>query len=201
MSKTQKPYFMREDEESEILIEESQSFVDIKLAPPRIKFGDKLFVSVNELLNDEMYFELETSNDPGNYVTYITISDGLKFLPEKIRQLVVKNGWRCILVRGIRDNPDCTYSEEDSLAIFYGQTGKYLMGDATIKPCGAHSEIFAIYDDKTYAATFNGHEIAISEEVLFDCAIMTSNDRLRAIDFADERGVNCLYQCLYYQKH
>jgi len=198
---------MREEEESEILIEESQSFIDIKLVPPRIKFGDKLFVSVNELLNDEMYFELETSNDPGNDVIYITISNGLKFLPEKLRQLVVKNGWRCILIRGIHDNPDCAhskkdiYSEDDSLAIFYGQTGKYFMGNATIKPCGAHSEILAIYNDMTYAITFNGHDIVVSGEDLFDCAIMTSNDRLRAIDFADERGINCLYQCLYYQKH
>lgn len=208
MPKGTESLFFRKDEREEIKRQDAEVFTeDIRLMRPYITKDFKGVIAVNEMLNDETYFEVLPPDDPSAVSSYYVIMDGLKYLPMKIRFLVENNGWRCIATRCITEEAKDKYSEFINLAIFYGKTGKFLLENGDFKPYGSHANIFIVYttDNKEYEfyykATFNGHQLFVAGEHNFSCSFGTEPKRLGQIDFVDNRGIDYLYQCLFRQKH
>jgi hypothetical protein len=165
-------------------------------------------VAVNEMLNEETYFEVLPPDDVLHAVSsYYIIMDGLKYLPMKIQNLVENNGWRCIATRMITDKGWNKYSECINLAIFYGKNGKFLLDNGKFYPYGSHSNIYIDYTtdgekhEFYYRVNFNEHFLIVGGDFKFDCSFRTEPKRLGQIDFVDNRGIDYLYQCLYRQKH
>ena len=191
MPKGTESLFFRKDEREEIKRQDAEVFTeDIRLMRPFITKDFKEVVSVNEMLNEETYFEVLSPDDPSAVSSYYVII-----------------GWRCITTRCITEEAKDKYSEFINLAIFYGKTGKFLLENGDFKPYGSHANIFIVYttDNKEYEfyykATFNGHQLFVAGEHNFSCSFGTEPKRLGQIDFVDNRGIDYLYQCLFRQKH
>ena len=193
-----KLYFLNcEDKEraEQELKEKSINLIDV---PPYFSFDYDAFVTLDRkqlATTPEFYFEALFEEDAESKT--IIISDGLRYLPAKIAEIVLRNGWFCVAIRQIAANTP--YSEEISLAIYYDDTARFHFADM-IHPAGPCSEIFALYGEaySSYIVAFNLHPLVIGNDDDYGCKVVSSTQRLSSIDFTDSRGIDYLAQCLNY---
>jgi hypothetical protein len=199
--------FFRDDEKAEIRKQDKETKTDIRLLHPYITKSFKGVIQVDDMLNDEMYFEVLAPDDPNVTPSYYVFMDGTKYLPVKIQRLVLDNSWRCIAIRNIASEAKDKYSEFIHLAIFYEKSGKFIVENGNIAPYGPHADIFVVCTlngdvcESYYKVSFNGHLLFVAGDHNFGCSFESETRRLGLIDFVDNRGVNFLHQCLFCQKH
>ncbi|MCQ2571211.1 MAG: hypothetical protein MJ154_03115 [Candidatus Saccharibacteria bacterium] len=193
-------YYVDEETKNRCLKDEEAPAIDIDNLAPFLPFDNsEFYVRIKRehlKIREEYYFDVEFNEGDG-YRTVI-ISDGAKYLPPILADIVNANDYFCVCVRMLNENNDA--DEEVSIIIFYGNEGRLLFADM-VHPAGRNSEIWLTIGTSysSYLVSYNHHSITINNDDTFQCECKTSTKKLGLIEYVDDRGINYLSQYLDYR--